>query len=71
MLVPMRCTDCHDELEHCHGVLVRHGDGDLECIEDADCAGGAPTHGWALDCTEVGCACGDERHDEELVRLAA
>ena len=67
----MACTDCDDELEHCHGVLVRHGDGRLECVDEAACAGGAPAHGWAVPCIELGCRCAGERPDEEVVRLAA
>ena len=67
----MGCTDCDHELEHCHGVLVRHGDGHLECVEGAVCGGGAPAHVWAVPCAEVGCGCGDERDHQEVVRLAA
>ncbi len=66
MLGPMRCTDCTDELEHCHGVLVRHADGHRECVADPRCAAGEPAHGWAVPCAEVGCPCGDE----EVVPLA-
>ena len=57
MLCPMACTDCDDELEHCHGVLVRHPDGGLECIEHPGCDGTEPTHGWAVACTEIGWNC--------------
>ena len=67
----MGCTDCHDELEHCHGVLVRHGDGRLECVEDATCGGGEPAHAWAVPCAEVGCGCGEDGPTAEVVRLAA
>ena len=67
----MGCTDCHDELEHCHGVLVRHGDGHLECVEEAACTGGGPAHDWAVPCAEVGCRCAGDEHHDEVVRLAA
>jgi hypothetical protein len=60
---------CDEELAHCHGVLVRHGDGRWECIEGPACDGAAPTHEWAVACAEVGCPCGDEA--EEVVPLAA
>lgn len=55
---PMGC--CDDELAHCHGVLVRHADGRIECIEDTGCDAGEPTHEWAVACAEVGCGCGEE-----------
>ena len=56
----MGCIDCHDELEHCHGVLVRHADGRRACLEGPGCVGAEPTHGWAVACSEVGCPCGGD-----------
>jgi serine phosphatase RsbU (regulator of sigma subunit) len=32
----MTCPDCAAELDHCHGVLVLHSDGIVECT-DPDC----------------------------------
>lgn len=63
----MRC--CEGASAHCHGVLVRHGDGREECTEDPGCDAGAPTHEWAVGCAEVGCPCGAA--DEGVVLLAA
>jgi len=67
MLWPMRC--CQEALAHCHGVLVRHGDGRHECTEDPACGAGTSTHDWAVACAEVGCPCGAD--DGEVVLLAA
>ncbi len=64
----MGCTNCEDQLEHCHGVLVRHPDGRLECVEDTACPGREPAHPWVVGCAEVGCACPGQ---EGPVRLAA
>jgi hypothetical protein len=66
----MGCLDCDDELEHCHGVLVRHADGRRECVEHAACDGAEPAHGWAVACTEVGCRCGGDEAAEVLLVAA-
>jgi hypothetical protein len=28
----MTCPDCVEDLDHCHGALVLHGDGTIECF---------------------------------------
>jgi hypothetical protein len=56
----MGCIDCDDELQHCHGVLVRHADGRRECLELPACDGAEHGHGWAVACTELGCPCGGD-----------
>lgn len=52
------CRDCQDELEHCHGVVIRHLDGSCECADDLDCAVVVEAHLFAVDCTEPSC-CGE------------
>ena len=62
---------CEDELEHCHGVLVRHAGGRTECIEGSACDAGDPTHDFAVGCAEVGCRCGEEGGEPVASLLAA
>ena len=56
----MACMDCDEDLEHCHGVVVRHSDGRCECVDDPGCAGAEPAHGWVVGCAEVGCPCREQ-----------
>ncbi|MPY82781.1 MAG: hypothetical protein GEV00_05540 [Actinophytocola sp.] len=65
----MACTGCVDELDHCHGVLVEHHDGEIECT-DSGCAAFDPArHAFAQGCDDVlsGCDCVAER---ELAAVA-
>jgi hypothetical protein len=32
----MTCPECIEDLDHCHGALVLHGDGTVECV-DPEC----------------------------------
>jgi hypothetical protein len=64
----MGCTDCDDELEHCHGVLVRHADGRRECLDPPACDAVEPAHGWAVPCADLGCPCAEE---PEVLPVAA
>ena len=54
---PTPCS-CGDELAHCHGVLVVHVTGSLECDEHG-CSGDLDVHVWQVGCDEVegGCGC--------------
>lgn len=55
------CPICDDDLEHCHGVLVLHADGRVECWELPGCAGELVEHDHEVACDELGCGClGDE-----------
>jgi hypothetical protein len=31
------CTDCDQNLEHCHGTAIVEGDGSYVCSDDPDC----------------------------------
>jgi hypothetical protein len=55
------CVECRRGLDHCHGALVVHGDGGLECTA-ADCADVDPArHRMVMDCwaTLPGCCVPD------------
>lgn len=52
---------CGDELLHCHGTLVRHVVGEVECTESG-CAGEIVMHDVVLLCCDVagaGCCTDD------------
>lgn len=52
------CPACASELDHCHGTLVLHISGDVECT-DRDCAELVRSrHGVVVVCTEVAPPCG-------------
>lgn len=52
------CTKCVGELDHCHGTLVVHLDGLVDCT-DAGCADvDQLRHALVIDCDAViGCPC--------------
>ena len=52
----MSCSDCRDEIEHCHAVWVRHRDGHEECL-GLECRSRAHAHVLVVVCTEVDPAC--------------
>jgi hypothetical protein len=56
------CTDCTQDLAHCHETLVVHTDGISECL-DSHCAEAWETHlvvatcqdlDWSCECQKVG-----------------
>jgi hypothetical protein len=49
------CTDCDEDLEHCHGTVVVHLDGSTECLEEPECSLRAEAHHFVLVCTEQRC----------------
>lgn len=52
------CRDCVRELSHCHGSLIVHRDGALECTE-ADCVQvHFAVHELVLECAQLGDCCG-------------
>lgn len=66
----MTCVSCRAELDHCHGTVVRHADGGLECTA-VDCASvDIGRHALLLDCVHVdgGCDC-DHGHGADYADL--
>jgi hypothetical protein len=43
------CTDCAEDLEHCHGTAIVQEDGSHECSEDPDCRLAIELHLWRAD----------------------
>lgn len=53
-------------MDECHGVLVTHTDGRVECL-DPDCVRlDGPRHDWRASCEDVPgiCSCAAEAHAE-------
>jgi hypothetical protein len=51
------CPTCDDGLAHCHGTLVRHADGSVECLDSPSCDGDPVVHDFVVTCAETGCGC--------------
>jgi hypothetical protein len=52
-----RCTDCDTERDHCHGTLIEHADGGVECTDDWCVIPYPVRHDMIVDCGVAGCAC--------------
>jgi hypothetical protein len=52
-------------MDECHGLLVTHEDGRVECLDvDGNCVELDPVrHEWRADCHEVPGVCGCRRSD--------
>ena len=58
--MPRCCAPAAPDLDHCHGTLVLHADGESTCDVPSCDADGARHELW-LACAELGCGCaGDE-----------
>lgn len=60
-----RCVDCGADVDHCHGTLVAHGDGMVDCT-DTTCTVADPLrHALIIDCVAVlgGCCYEPETAD--------
>lgn len=53
------CARCAGSLLHCHGTVVRHEDGSVECTQPR-CAGTAELHDFVIDCRDVQSRCCDD-----------
>jgi hypothetical protein len=68
----MECLSCTGELDHCHGTLILHEDGAVDCTEpgcrDLDQA----RHRLTIICAEVdgGCLCAFSLVAEELAQAS-
>lgn len=52
------CVWCTGAWGHCHGVLIRHGAGDLECMADVRCLCIEDAHDEIVECSAVVTTCG-------------
>jgi hypothetical protein len=68
----MKCASCTSDIDHCHGELVRHSDGLVECTEfecgDLD----GVRHAVVIDCGTIdgGCVCGEPVTSELLLQAS-
>jgi hypothetical protein len=52
---------CGEGLAHCHGTLVLHADGTVECDGESICGADEVQHELWVACDELGCSCaGDD-----------
>lgn len=63
MSIHVACTGCVDHLDHCHGALIEHHDGGIECTE-TDCTALDPArHDVVQRCDDViDCGCAADRN---------
>ncbi len=54
---PASCEACGDGLAHCHGTLVLHADGVLDC-DEAVCGADPSLHEWWVSCIDLETQCG-------------
>ena len=56
------CADCGMDVDHCHGTLVIHGDGAVDCTDAACESADRLRHALIIDCVAVlgGGCCTDE-----------
>ncbi|WP_219414316.1 hypothetical protein [Pseudonocardia nigra] len=52
------CPECERTAEHCHGTLVRHENGTVECTELSCRVLELDRHDLVVECTEVRRTCG-------------
>lgn len=52
------CADCANELDHCHGTLIIHREGIIECTEDGCVVLDTVRHDLIIDCESVTGVCG-------------
>ena len=69
---PAPAACCAADLAHCHGTLVLHADGSVECDHVDVCDADELQHELWVACDELGCGCvGDDAPLEGWVLLAA
>jgi hypothetical protein len=54
---PATPSCCDAVLDHCHGTLVLHADGTLECEHQAACGADESQHELWVSCDELRCGC--------------
>jgi hypothetical protein len=55
--VTTACIECSGDADHCHGTLVRHADGGVECTDLTCVVLTSDRHGLVLACVDTGCSC--------------
>jgi hypothetical protein len=58
-------------MDECHGVLVTHQDGSVECLESGCADLAAPRHEWRAGCADVPGLCGCQERPFQRREIAA
>lgn len=60
-------------MDECHGLLVTHTDGRVECLDDGCVSFDAPRHDWRASCSDVPglCDCAAEDAAADRARRTA
>lgn len=58
----MTCSSCEVGVDHCHGTLVEHGSGFIECTDMACLSFAVERHSLVIDCEAVEGGCGCTAH---------
>ncbi|MFC4001793.1 hypothetical protein ACFS2C_01695 [Prauserella oleivorans] len=68
----MTCQSCETGLDHCHGTLVQHVSGVVECTDDGCTEFEIVRHSLVIECESVdgGCGCTEPVYYEELLRAS-
>jgi hypothetical protein len=65
------CVDCAADFDHCHGTLVAHGDGTLDCTDDGCSLADPIRHSLIIECaTVIGGCCADDAERGGLARAS-
>ena len=63
MDIAVGCADCVAERDHCHGTLIEHADGVVECTDDRCVMPYPVRHAMVVDCDAFAAGCGCDAHD--------
>lgn len=66
----MACVHCANSLDHCHGTLVNHPDGVLECTDQGCRDLDRARHDLVVDCELLVGGCGCDQAEPKLLRVS-
>ncbi|MEU6582683.1 hypothetical protein [Nocardia sp. NPDC046763] len=55
---PADCSPCESALDHCHGTLIVHATGSVECTESDCFETDRSRHLFVADCSDMAGGCG-------------
>lgn len=69
----MTCASCRSGMDHCHGTLVLHSDGEVDCTDQGCVDTDIVRHTLVIECHSIegGCGCAEPSFDHEELRRAS